>query len=86
MVAAEPDSYPPDTLAGCHELPGAARPADDLVAETFLAAFAKRRRYDLGYADAGPWLYGIATNLVGQHRREEIRQFRIRHRQVRSVR
>jgi RNA polymerase sigma factor (sigma-70 family) len=52
--------------------------ADDLVAETFLAAFAKRRRYDLGYADAGPWLYGIATNLVGQHRREEIRQFRIR--------
>ena len=52
--------------------------ADDLVAETFLAAFAKRLRYDLGYRDAGPWLYGIATNLVGQHRREEIRQFRIR--------
>lgn len=52
--------------------------ADDLVAETFLAAFAKRRSYDLGYADAGPWLYGIATNLVGQHRRDEVRQFRIR--------
>jgi len=52
--------------------------ADDLVAETFLAAFAKRRGYDLGYADAGPWLYGIATNLVGQHRRDEVRQFRIR--------
>jgi RNA polymerase sigma-70 factor (ECF subfamily) len=52
--------------------------ADDLVAETFLAAFARRRSYDLGYADAGPWLYGIATNLVGQHRRDEVRQFRIR--------
>jgi RNA polymerase sigma factor (sigma-70 family) len=52
--------------------------ADDLVAETFLAAFAKRDRYDLGHADARPWLYGIATNLVGQHRRDEARQDRIR--------
>lgn len=52
--------------------------ADDLVAETFLAAFAKRDRYDLGHADARPWLYGIATNLVGQHRRDEARQYRIR--------
>jgi RNA polymerase sigma factor (sigma-70 family) len=52
--------------------------ADDLVAETFLAAFAKRDRYDLSYADARPWLYGIATNLVNQHRREVARQYRIR--------
>jgi len=51
--------------------------ADDLVAETFLAAFAKRDRYDLRYPDARPWLYGIATNLVGQHRRDEVRQYRI---------
>ena len=51
--------------------------ADDLVAETFLAAFAKRDRYDLSRADARPWLYGIATNLVGQHRRDEARQYRI---------
>ena len=52
--------------------------ADDLVAETFLTAFAKRDRYDLDYSDARPWLYGIATNLVGQHRRDEARQYRIR--------
>jgi RNA polymerase sigma factor (sigma-70 family) len=52
--------------------------ADDLVAETFLAAFGKRRQYDRRHPDARPWLYGIATNLVGQHRREEIRQYRIR--------
>jgi RNA polymerase sigma-70 factor (ECF subfamily) len=52
--------------------------ADELVAETFLAAFARRDRYDLGYADARPWLYGIASNLVGQHRRDEVRQYRIR--------
>jgi RNA polymerase sigma factor (sigma-70 family) len=52
--------------------------ADDLVAETFLTAFAKRDRYDLSYPDARPWLYGIATNLINQHRREEWRQDRIR--------
>ena len=52
--------------------------ADDLLAETFLAAFARRYRYDLGRPDARPWLYGIATNLIGQHRRDEVRQYRIR--------
>lgn len=52
--------------------------ADEVVAETFLAAFGKRERYDLSYRDAMPWLYGIATNLIGQHRRDEVRQFRIR--------
>jgi RNA polymerase sigma factor (sigma-70 family) len=54
-----------------------AEAAEDLVAETFLAAFGKRRQYDTGYPDARPWLYGIATNLVGQHRRDEFRQYRI---------
>ncbi|GAB3008698.1 RNA polymerase sigma factor [Saccharothrix stipae] len=50
--------------------------ADDLVAETFLTAFDKRRRYDPARPDARPWLYGIATNLVGQHRRQEARRYR----------
>jgi len=52
--------------------------ADDLVAETFLVAFRKRARYDPRHHDARPWLYGIATNLTAQHRREEARQFRLR--------
>jgi RNA polymerase sigma factor (sigma-70 family) len=52
--------------------------AGDVVAETFLAAFGKRRLYDRGHRDARPWLYGIATRLIGQHRREELRQYRIR--------
>jgi DNA-directed RNA polymerase specialized sigma24 family protein len=51
--------------------------ADDLVAETFLTAFRKRTRYDPSHPDARPWLYGIATNLVSQHRREEIRRYRL---------
>ena len=48
--------------------------ADDLLAETFAVAFARRRRYDLQRADALPWLYGIATNLVNGHRRTEARR------------
>ena len=50
--------------------------ADDLVAETFLIAFQRRGGYDPAYADARPWLYGIATNLIGRHRRDEVRMFR----------
>lgn len=50
--------------------------ADDIVAETFLLAFRQRDRYDPARADARPWLYGIATNLIGRHRRAEIRLYR----------
>jgi hypothetical protein len=53
--------------------------ADDLVAETFLVAFRKRTGYDPRFPDARPWLYGIATNLIAQHRRQEARQLRLRH-------
>ncbi len=52
--------------------------ADDLVAETFLVAFGKRGRYDLARTNARPWLYGIATNLVSQHHRDEVREYRLR--------
>jgi len=51
--------------------------ADDLVAETFLTAFRKRSGYDTSHLDARPWLYGIATNLIGQHRRQEVRRYRL---------
>ncbi|MFI6517441.1 RNA polymerase sigma factor [Spirillospora sp. NPDC050679] len=50
--------------------------ADDVVAETFLAAFRRRRAYDLARLDARPWLYGIATTLVARHRRAEVRYLR----------
>jgi RNA polymerase sigma-70 factor (ECF subfamily) len=38
--------------------------ADDVLAEVFLTAFARRKRYDLDVASALPWLYGIAGNLL----------------------
>ena len=49
--------------------------ADDLMAETFLIAFRKRRRYDPARADARPWLYGIATRLVARHRKAETARY-----------
>ncbi|MEV6442236.1 RNA polymerase sigma factor [Amycolatopsis sp. NPDC051716] len=52
--------------------------ADDLMGETFLIAFGARARYDPAFPSARPWLYGIATNLVGQRRREEAREYRLR--------
>jgi len=50
--------------------------ADDLTAETFLIAFRRRDKYDMSHADARPWLYGIAANLLRGHQRAEIRQYR----------
>ncbi|TDC87189.1 RNA polymerase sigma factor [Actinomadura sp. 7K507] len=52
-----------------------AQAADDVVAETFLAAFRRRRTYDAAKGAVLAWLYGIATNLVAQHRRAETRRY-----------
>jgi RNA polymerase sigma-70 factor (ECF subfamily) len=50
--------------------------AEDLLAQTFLVAFETRHRYDRGRADALPWLYGIATNVLRRARRDEVRLYR----------
>jgi RNA polymerase sigma-70 factor (ECF subfamily) len=50
--------------------------ADELAAETFAVAFARRRRYDLAVADARPWLFGIAAKLAHRHWRREERELR----------
>ncbi|MEV5709014.1 RNA polymerase sigma factor [Actinoallomurus sp. NPDC052274] len=50
--------------------------ASDVAAETFLAAFRKRDRYEPARASVRTWLYGFATKLVGKHRRSEVRALR----------
>ena len=47
--------------------------AEDVTAETFLAAFRARGRYDLSRDNARPWLYGIAIRQIGKHSRAERR-------------
>src|SRR4051812_11221455 len=49
---------------------------DDVAAETFLVAFRQRDRFDPGRGTVRAWLYGIATNLVREHRRTEERGYR----------
>lgn len=52
--------------------------AEDVVAETFLAAFRQRASYAAdGGQDCLPWLYGIATRLAHRHWRSETKQLRL---------
>jgi RNA polymerase sigma-70 factor (ECF subfamily) len=50
--------------------------AEDVAAEVFLRAFESRARYDLSCANARPWLFGIAANLMRRSRRTEERRLR----------
>ncbi|WAL68885.1 sigma-70 family RNA polymerase sigma factor [Amycolatopsis cynarae] len=50
--------------------------ADDLVSETFLIALRQRRSYDPAQGAVRSWLYGIATNLLRRHVRDEVRSLR----------
>jgi RNA polymerase sigma factor (sigma-70 family) len=47
------------------------RAADDLASQVFVTAFEIRVRYDLARPRARAWLFGIATNLLRHHLRDE---------------
>jgi len=50
--------------------------ADDIAADTFVIALRKHDGFDARRGPVGAWLYGIATNLIAQHRRTEQRRYR----------
>ncbi|SCL16991.1 RNA polymerase sigma-70 factor, ECF subfamily [Micromonospora rhizosphaerae] len=50
--------------------------AEDVVADTFLAAFRRRSSYDLARTDARPWFFGILTREIARHRRAEEARWR----------
>ena len=50
--------------------------AQDAVADAFLAAFARRRHYDLTQPDARPWLFGIVTREIARRLRTERARYR----------
>jgi RNA polymerase sigma-70 factor, ECF subfamily len=50
--------------------------AEDIAAETFCLAFGQRDRFDPQRGSLRAWLFGIATNLVAQHRRKEARRYK----------
>ena len=51
-------------------------PAEELAAETFATAFEKRGRYRASVADARPWIFGIAVNLLRTRCRRERRELK----------
>jgi RNA polymerase sigma-70 factor (ECF subfamily) len=50
--------------------------ADDLASQTFLIAFDRRAAFEPRSTSSRPWLFGIATNLMREHRRSELRELR----------
>jgi RNA polymerase sigma factor (sigma-70 family) len=50
--------------------------AEDLSAEVFVRAFRARASFRPDHDTARPWLFGIAGNLVADHRRAERRRLR----------
>jgi RNA polymerase sigma-70 factor (ECF subfamily) len=44
---------------------------DDIAARTFTIAFSRREQFRPAARSAKPWLYGIATNLIRHHVRDE---------------
>ena len=50
--------------------------AEDIVSEVFTAAFRLRDRFDPTLGEVRPWLFGIATRLMRQHERREVRMLR----------
>jgi RNA polymerase sigma-70 factor (ECF subfamily) len=38
--------------------------AEDLLGEVWVAAFESRKNYDRSFAEARPWLYGVALNRL----------------------
>lgn len=50
--------------------------AEDALSQTFLIAYEKRHTVDPDRPDALPWLFGICSNVLRRHRRDEIRGYR----------
>ena len=49
--------------------------AEDVLSETFLVAFRRRKDFDLATSSAVPWLFGIASRLIRRHRAVEARHW-----------
>lgn len=50
--------------------------AADLTADVFIRAFSLRSRYDVERESCRPWLYGIASNIIGDELRRQRRSER----------
>jgi len=63
-------------LYGCAYQRFGAQTAEDVVADTFLAALQQRASYDPSRAKVRPWLFGILTRKLARHCRAEKARYR----------
>lgn len=54
-----------------------ANAAEDVLSETFLVAFRRRKDFDHTWESARPWLLGIASRVIQKYRAVEARQWRL---------
>jgi|SRR5579875_358500 len=66
------DRHWPRVFRYCVSRAGAG--GEDIAAETFRVALDRRASFDCSREDAGPWLLGIATNLMRHRHRSEARR------------
>ena len=50
--------------------------AEDVLSETMLVAFRRRRDFDASWESAKPWLLGIASRIAKKHHAQEAAQWR----------
>lgn len=50
--------------------------AEDVLSETMLVAFRRRRDFDTAWESAKPWLLGIASRVIKKHHAQEAAQWR----------
>ena len=67
------DDYARAIYRYSYRVTGDATGAEDVVAQTFLEAWRLRRRVRPEGGSLGPWLYGIATNVLRNAHRSERR-------------
>lgn len=53
-----------------------AGPAEDLLSEVFEVAIRRQHTFDEARGTPAAWLFGIATNVLRQHRRQEAQHWR----------
>lgn len=63
------EEHAPDIYAFCFRRTADGRASEDLAQAVFLEAWRKRNDVDLAPEGVRPWLFGVALNLLRNHRR-----------------
>ena len=63
------EEHAPDIYTFCFRRTADGRASEDLAQAVFLEAWRKRKETDLAPEEVRPWLFGVALNVLRNHRR-----------------